>query len=255
MKIQFLIFFGIVGLIVFLVYQGDKIDKQRDEQLHQFSDIHEESVSSDTIDDNIEDQSNVQDQQHIQRDNNSQDIVQHQSNEREEVQTDNDIQEDFFENNWLPAPSLDIREVSDINTPNFVEYGDPIKTSDTSFVYNQVRWFEIFIQYIDQELTCDDVTEFLTERLQAWYFWNTCRFISWDRWLKFNVLRLSWEEYIYERHYIDRMSSMYWILTLDRGEWIDHEMLPEKNIEFRDTEFPLIEIWDGLMAELIQANQ
>lgn len=86
---------------------------------------------------------------------------------------------------------VDTLPASDLELPSFVEYGDAVATSERSFVYNQVRGLEIFSENIEQELTCDDLTEFLTARLSAWYFWNTCRFIDGERGLKFNVLRLS----------------------------------------------------------------
>ena len=259
MKIQFLIFFTIIGVIVFLVYQGDQLDvEQAKHEIDQRRDIQQERNNDDYVDsieDKVESQEIVIESQDIARQSEDTQIQESYNNDNQPHNDSNDNwQQESFDDNKLPAPSLNVQDIFSIQTPNFIEYGDPIKTSDTSFVYNQVRWLEVFMEYIDQELSCDDLTEFLTERLQAWYFWNTCRFISWDRWLKFNVLRLTWDEYVYERHYIDRVSWMYWILILDTGEGIDNDMLPEKNIEFRDTEFPLIEIWDGLMAELVRAN-
>ena len=157
---------------------------------------------------------------------------------------------------WINEDSL-LLEASpsfELELPSFVDYWDAVATSERSFVYNQVRWLEIFVENIEQELTCDDLTEFLSSRIANWYFWNTCRTISWEEGLKFNVLRLNGIEYVYERHYIDTSIWIYWILELERGEGIDKDMLPEKNTEFRDREFPLIEITDGLMREIIRIN-
>lgn len=238
MKPQYIIFILVIVWIIFLVYPSDRadVDQARERMMQR--------QENDLVG---RDESNWGEQ----------DIQETAQTETPSSPDIWEIWEQADENMrlWnIPAESLDVREVMDINTPSLIEYGDAVITSDTSFIYNQVRGLEIYREQIDEELTCDGLTEFLTARLRAWYFWNTCRFIDWERWLKFNVLRLMWDEYIYERHYIDQIASLYAILELERWEWIDKDMLPEKNAEYRDKEFPLIEVWDGLMRKLVQSN-
>ncbi|MCH8518760.1 hypothetical protein LAT59_03300 [Candidatus Gracilibacteria bacterium] len=233
MKIQLLIFFIVIGIIVFIVYPNDRggIDEARER---------------------IEQRQNAGDEDHIR----DEEVIESEDIREDEIEDISDTQDTSTSSDQdeLPTASLQVSDISDINTPSFVEYGDAVQTSDTSFIYNQVRGLEVFIEQTAEELTCDDLTEFLTARLQSWYFWNTCRFISGERGLKFNVLRLSGEEYVYERHYIDNKSGLYGILELERGEGIDRDMLPEKNTEFRDREFPLIEVADSLLRELVRVN-
>ena len=236
MKIQYIIFVLIVIGLIYLVYPNNSsdVEEARDriiERQNQDNNTDAGVVGDDTDIDNDVDV----------------------SDEINNSTGDSEIS-DTQEREQLPTESLDVQEILDINTPSFVDYGDPVATSDNSFVYNQVRGLEIFREQLEEELSCDDLTDFLTERLRTWYFWNTCRVIDNERWLKFNVIRLQWEEYIYERHYIDRVSSLYAVLELERWTWIENDMLPEKNTELRDAEFPLIEIWDALMRELIRAN-
>ena len=165
-----------------------------------------------------------------------------------------DGQSDTIEIDEVPAASLEVPEIMELSTPSFVEFWDAVSVSDTSFVYNQVRGLEIFREQQSEEIICEDITDFLTERLRSWFFWNTCRPIVSERGLKFNVLRLDWESYIYERHYIDIIASLYWVLELERWTGIDRENIAEKNTELRDVEFPLIEVWDGLMRDLLRVN-
>lgn len=233
MKPQILIFLALIWVILFIVYpSGDEsVQDAKDRLLSQSDEQSNESASE---------------------------ISESSSDEEDtsEIQEDNIPESQDDEATWMNDDSLivDALLVSDLELPSFVEYGDAVATSDASFVYNQVRGLEIFRENIEQELTCDDLTEFLTARLSSWYFWNTCRFIDGERGLKFNVLRLSGDEYIYERHYIDSTAWIYWVLELERGEGIDKDMLPEKNTEFRDKEFPLIQIGDGLMREILRNN-
>lgn len=236
MKPQYIIFLIVLLVIIYLVYPSDRTEvqdaRERIEQRQEQNNIVE---ADGWEDENIESQDQMEQSDWI-------DIW-----DTSEQQPEQDISN-------LPTPSVEMSDISDIETPSFVEFGDPVATSDSSFVYNQVRGLEIYREQIEEDLTCDDLTEFLTDRLSAWYFWNTCRFIDWERWLKFNVLRLDWDKYIYERHYIDRQASIYAVLELEQWEWIEQDMLPEKNTEFRDREFPLIEVWDNLMRELIRVN-
>lgn len=233
MKPQILIFLALIWIILFVVYpSGDENVQDAKERLLSQSDEQNEDIILETLgssNDNLG-VSEIEEQY----------IPEYKDEELIWMNKDSLILE------TLPALELEL--------PSFIDYWDAVAISERSFVYNQVRWLEIFIENMEQELLCDDLTEFLSSRIANWYFWNTCRSISWEEGLKFNVLRLSGGEYVYERHYVDASIWIYWILELERGEGIDKDMLPEKNTELRDTEFPLIEIGDWLMRELIRSN-
>ena len=233
MKVQYILFLLVVLGIIFLVYPSDTSDvneaRERMIERQQQSVVDEDDTIPETHQEILED----------------------------------DVTLDIWSEHWqsdtseideVPVASLEVTEIMELSTPSFLEFWDAVSVSDTSFVYNQVRGLEIFREQQLQEITCEDITDFLTERLRSWFFWNTCRPIVSERGLKFNVLRLDWENYIYERHYIDTRASLYWVLEIEKWTGIDRENIAEKNTEFRDMEFPLIEVWDGLMRELLRAN-
>lgn len=236
MKAQYIIFLLVIVGIIFLVYPSNTsdIDEARERILErqQQSDMNSEEV--------------IVDEGEIEITDNENGVVQ-------------DMHEDINVTNYenpeqWPLESVEVTEIMELDTPSYLDYGDAVATSDTSFIYNQVRGLEIFREQFEEKLACEDITDFLANRINAWYYWNTCRFIDWERWLKFNVLRLEWDQYVYERHYIDIQASLYGILILERWDWIDRENIQEKNIEFSDKEFPIKEVWDGLMRELIRIN-
>lgn len=163
MKIQYIIFVLIVIGLIYLVYPNNSsdVEEARDriiERQNQDNNTDAGVVGDDTDIDNDVDV----------------------SDEINNSTGDSEIS-DTQEREQLPTESLDVQEILDINTPSFVDYGDPVATSDNSFVYNQVRGLEIFREQLEEELSCDDLTDFLTERLRTWYFWNTCRVIDNER--------------------------------------------------------------------------
>lgn len=139
-----------------------------------------------------------------------------------------------------------------IDLPTSTVYGEPLRLWEDSFTYTQIKWLEV-TKEIFPAISCDEVTEFLWERLSTWYFWNTCRDIVADKWIKFNVIRLSGDEYVYERHYIDFVKGLYSTYELETGTWVNSDTIQEKNTELKDTDFPTIEIVDDLIKDILQA--
>jgi len=139
-----------------------------------------------------------------------------------------------------------------IDLPVSTKYGEPLMLWVDSFTYTQIKWLEIEKQVLS-EISCDGVTEYLTEKLNTWYYWNTCRDIVRERGIKFNVIRLSGDEYIYERHYIDFTKWFYSTYELETGTGVDSENIQEKNNELKEKDFPTIEIVDDLVKDILQA--
>ena len=137
--------------------------------------------------------------------------------------------------------------------PKSVEYGEPLRIGEKSFTYNQLKGLEIEQEILPTDFTCEGITDFLTERLKTWYFWNSCRDIIKERWISFQVIRISGEEYIYEKHYLDLIHGLYAVFELERWIGVDKEMLPEKNQELREKEFPVLEVVDKLMRDIVQS--
>jgi len=139
-----------------------------------------------------------------------------------------------------------------IDLPVSTKYGEPLMLGTDSFTYTQIKWLEVEKQVLS-EISCDGVTEYLTEKLNTWYYWNTCRDIVKDKGIKFNVIRLSGDEYVYERHYIDFTKGFYTTYELETGTGVDSENIQEKNNELKEKDFPTIEIVDDLVRDILQA--
>lgn len=139
-----------------------------------------------------------------------------------------------------------------VELPTSSKYGEPMRMGEKSFTYTQIKWFEVNKESVTL-LTCDGVTDFLTQRINTWYYWNTCRDIVKDKGIKFNVIRLSGEEYIYERHYIDFVHGFYGTYELEKGTGVTSENIAEKNNELKEQEFPSIEIVDDLMRDIVNS--
>ena len=139
-----------------------------------------------------------------------------------------------------------------IDLPTSTKYGEPLLLWEDSFTYTQIKGLEVQKETLS-EVGCDEITDLLKERLNSYYYWNTCRDIVIDKGIKFNVIRLSWDEYIYERHYIDYTKGLYGTYELETGTGVDKDSIEEKNTELKEEDFPTIEIVDDLMKDILQA--
>lgn len=139
-----------------------------------------------------------------------------------------------------------------IDLPVSTMYGEPLRLWEDSFTYTQIKGLEVQKQVLS-EITCEDLTEYLTEKMNTWYYWNTCRDIVKDKGIKFNVIRLDGDNYVYERHYLDFTKGLYGIYELETGTWVDKDTIQEKNDELKEWDFPTIEIVDDLMKDILNA--
>ena len=139
-----------------------------------------------------------------------------------------------------------------IDLPTSSKYGEPMRLGETSFTYTQIKGLEVWKELV--EITsCESLTDFLTKRMTSWYYWNTCRDIVKDKGIKFNVIRLEWENYIYERHYIDFIHGFYGSYELEKWTDVTSENIADKNTLLKDQEFPSIEIVDDLMKDIVNS--
>ena len=139
-----------------------------------------------------------------------------------------------------------------IQFPTSSKYGEPIKRWEASFTYSGIKGFEANKEII-QTPTCDELSDYLKERLSSWYYWNTCRDIVQDFGIKYNVIRLDGEQYIYERHYIDSKHGIYATYELETWTWVTPDNIAEKNEELKEQEFPSIEVVDDLMKDIVNS--
>lgn len=137
-----------------------------------------------------------------------------------------------------------------IDLPTSSKYGEPLRLGESSFTYSQIKWLEISKEILEQ-VSCESLTEYLSERLNVWYYWNTCRDIVQDKWIRFNVIRLDEAEYVYESHYIDFIHGFYGVYELETGTGVNSENISEKNDELKNRDFPSLEIVNDLMKDIV----
>jgi len=59
-------------------------------------------------------------------------------------------------------------------------------------------------------VNCDNVTDFLKQKLNTWFYWNTCRDIIKGKWISLYVLKLDNDTYTYEKKYFDFNHGLIW---------------------------------------------
>ena len=147
------------------------------------------------------------------------------------------------------------------NLPTWWAFWDVIKLWESSFTYSDIKWLEVnkdLFWNISCEKNSDTgnyiVSEFLGERQDSWYFWNTCRDIVKGKWISFYVIRLSWEHYYYEKHYLDTLHNFYGIYELEKGSWVDKDNIAEKNRELKakNEDFSTTNIVDDLFKKIVE---
>lgn len=139
-----------------------------------------------------------------------------------------------------------------IDLPTSSKYGEPMKLWESSFTYTQIKGLEIE-KKIFSELACEWVTDFLKSEINTWFYWNTCRDIVKEKGIKFNVIRLDGENYIYERHYLDLVHGFYGIYELEKGTGVTSENIADKNNALKEQDFPSIEVVDDLMKDIVNS--
>jgi len=136
--------------------------------------------------------------------------------------------------------------------PTSSRYWEPIKVWESSFTYSQIKSLEVKKEVLPT-VSCETLGDFLKEKMNTWYYWNTCRDIVEDEWIRFNLIRLDGDAYIYERTYIDFKNGYYGTYELETGEWVSTETIQEKNKELWEKEFPNTQIVDTLMRDILQS--
>lgn len=147
---------------------------------------------------------------------------------------------------YLSFPSSDI-------------FGNPINLWDDTITYTNINNLSIKTREVSKEdVECSTVTDYLVSNLGWWFYWNTCRdIIAWDG-ISIYVIRLDWDNYVYEKHYIDYKHNLYWVYEIRSGIAADKENIAseiaEKNAELREMneEFDEVDIVDDLFREIVR---
>jgi len=151
----------------------------------------------------------------------------------EQLDNNDTLEEKIKEEEWFTRELIweeDNLVYTDL--PKWWDFWNVVKLWENSFTYSDIKWLEIKKE-IFQDINCwknEDtdkyfVTEFLWERISSWYYWNTCRDIVKWKWISFFVARLDWNNYIYEKNYIDTSNWFYWTYEIEKGELFTGEDL------------------------------
>lgn len=146
-----------------------------------------------------------------------------------------------------------IEELSIDDLPESSEYWTPKEIWNDIYTYSDIKWLEIKnIWNVWLDLDSDSVTNFLIENNTWWFYWNTLRPILWDKWVSFYVIRLDWDNYLYEKHYYLE-NWIYWVVSLEKWTWIDSTNLNDKNSELwnKNEEFTITNITDKLFITIL----
>lgn len=240
MKIQFIIFFLVLGVIIYLVYPEQKETQEVQTQQQTSWEEKQSQWKEDSTQIHQEDNASSPDLQ-----------------EQEEVEAQQP------EENWENTMEVFDDSVSSVETfeqnynlqlPSSLDYWDPLRTGENSFIYNQVKGLEITQKSPREAISCDDITEFLSQELQGWFYWNTCRPITTERWWMFYVIRLVDEKYVYEKHYFDEKTGIHASLLLETWEGVTKDNISEKNQELKNQEYEIAQVGDALMREILNNN-
>jgi len=144
-------------------------------------------------------------------------------------------------------------DISLDNLPIKETFWTPMDLWDWKISYSSLSWLEIRRE-INSDLTCENLTEKLVDSIDSWFFWNTCRPIDGDEWITFFVVRLDWDNYVYEKHYYLSYQGIYWVQELEVWTWVTAENIWEKNTELKEKneDFAIIEITDDLFSEIVK---
>jgi len=146
-----------------------------------------------------------------------------------------------------------VTEKVNLNTlPVWWDFWNPVDIWLGKFTYSDIKWLQVE-KLINADLTLDSdsVNEFLADRIDWWFFWNSLRPVSWEEGVSFYLIRLEWDKYFYEKHYYTT-SWFYGVLVLETWTWIDLNWLSEKNTQLKEknADFTITTISDKLFKKL-----
>jgi len=152
--------------------------------------------------------------------------------------------------------------------PIWENFWEPKQIWNWKITYSDIKWLEIE-KKDSHNLGCSKnpetdnyyVSELLDESISWYYWWNTCRPFWNNDWISFFVLRLDWNNYIYEKH-IYLNNWIYWVYELstwenlvsDTDDWnTKSSILQEKNNELKEnnSEFTVVEIINDLFTKIL----
>ncbi len=166
-------------------------------------------------------------------------------------------------NNNYEWEKLDISSL-----PVWANFWEPREIWNWKITYSDIKWLNI--ELLSSNIyDCGQntetweyyVTEILNEKLDSYFWWNTCKPFWDEEWISYYVLRLDWTSFIYEKH-IYLNNWIYWIYNLETWENFIEEneetqsiltKLQEKNTELKEKNdtFTIVEIVNDLFTKIL----
>lgn len=140
-----------------------------------------------------------------------------------------------------------------LNLPKSELFWNPISLGASSFTYSGIEWFEIIKQDVS-DISCENITDTLSNSINSWFYWNTCRDIIKEKGISFYVLKLTENDsYIYQKHYVDYIHGFYGIYDIESWEGVTKENIQDKNNEYKDKNETIANIStvDDLMKAIV----
>lgn len=135
----------------------------------------------------------------------------------------------------IKAEAVDSAEL-----PVSAVFWNPVEIWNWKVTYSDIKWLEIEkVWTIDLENNEESVTNFLRDKYKTVFYWNTKRAMPWEKWISFFVVRVDWNNYIYEKHFYNW--EYYWILPLEKGDFDSSLSLEEKTKALSDLNIALRE--------------
>ena len=137
--------------------------------------------------------------------------------------------------------------------PESESFWKVIFTWTDTFTYSNIDNLEVK-KVISEKVLCDWITEYLTEKLDSSFYWNTCGDIIKDKWISFYVVRLVGDNYFYEKYYIDNDNSLVGVYLIETWTWVTSENIKEKNdlLKQVNQDFKAVELVDDLFREIVR---
>lgn len=132
-------------------------------------------------------------------------------------------------------------------------YWNPVDLWNGNVSYSDLKWLEIS-NYTFPSISCETLTKDLLDKMNTYFFWNTCRPIAENKWFSYFIIRLDSDKYVYEKHYYLSEKWIYWVQELATWEWVTKDNLWEKNQELKDKngEFTILEATDNLFKKMAE---
>ncbi len=153
-----------------------------------------------------------------------------------------------------------------LSFPSSPVFWEPLNVWTDTITYSNIDNLTIKRDIFSSwSINCNNITDFLRQRLNTWFYWNTCRDIIKDKWISVYVLKFDNDTYTYEKKYIDFNHWLVWDYILKTWIKADKENIKtdisKVNSELKQTNkdetisyqnYPKLKIVDKLFKDIVR---